>query len=136
MPAHLKPLFATIVEFPIADDEENGRRRIASRRLKSSEVGAAPTGDGKEDARIEAVYSKLSNKHDPFVVTEELLSCGYLVNQISQPQTATQSCICLLKTIINSKRQKEREKSSNIGLLTGNDIADLVQTLHIDINKP
>ncbi len=36
---------------------------------------------------------------------------------------------------VREQRQKEREKSSNIGLLTGNDIADLVQTLHIDINK-
>ena len=36
---------------------------------------------------------------------------------------------------VREQRQKEREKSSNIGLLTGNDIADLAQTLHIDINK-
>ena len=36
---------------------------------------------------------------------------------------------------VREQRQKQREKSSNIGLLTGNDIADLAQTLHIDINK-
>ena len=36
---------------------------------------------------------------------------------------------------VREQRQKEREKSSNIELLTGNDIADLAQTLHIDINK-
>ncbi|WP_307984358.1 hypothetical protein [uncultured Lactococcus sp.] len=36
---------------------------------------------------------------------------------------------------VREQRQKQREKSSNIGLLTGNDIADLAQALHIDINK-
>ena len=33
---------------------------------------------------------------------------------------------------IREQRQKEREKSSNIELLTGNDIADLAQVLNID----
>uniref|UniRef100_UPI00359C8BF8 hypothetical protein n=1 Tax=Lactococcus garvieae TaxID=1363 RepID=UPI00359C8BF8 len=36
---------------------------------------------------------------------------------------------------VREQRQKQREKSSNIGLLTGNDIAGLAQTLYIDINK-
>ena len=37
--------------------------------------------------------------------------------------------------VVREQRQKQREKSSNIGLLTGNDIPDLAQALHIDINK-
>ena len=36
---------------------------------------------------------------------------------------------------IREQRQEQREKSIHIELLTGNDIADLAQTLHIDINK-
>ena len=33
---------------------------------------------------------------------------------------------------VREQRRKQREKSSNIGLLTGNDIADLAQALNID----
>ena len=36
---------------------------------------------------------------------------------------------------VREQHQKQREKESNIERLTGDDIADLAQTLHIDINK-
>ena len=65
---------------------------------------------------FELAINNKTNGYNPFWVGLDLYWAGYARG-------------------VREQRQKEREKSSNIELLTGNDIADLAQTLHIDINK-
>ena len=65
---------------------------------------------------FELAINNKTNGYNPFWVGLDLYWAGYARG-------------------VREQRQKQREKSSNIGLLTGNDIADLAQTLHIDINK-
>lgn len=78
------------------------------------------------DNRVESIYSKLTNKVDPFSITEELLSCGYFVSQMTQPNTSTQACICLLQTLIESHRKQDRQKIDKV----------LVELFHTKDQKP
>lgn len=85
-------------------------RNISAEEIKYLEPFFDNKAFSSMDERIESVYTKLADIREPFVITSDSLECGYLLDKMARPQTPTQSCICLLRTLIKVAKDSEKKK--------------------------
>lgn len=106
----------------------NVRELVAGIRRFSRAETKYLTSDGTEmtsdDNFVRHVFSRLVSRHDAFLIDMNVLSCDLLP---SKGNTATQSVLCLLRSIVDAgKKQEEEQVKINISsLFTSKPQADI-----------